>query len=172
MYQTMTLPPAMQPCIESNYMDAVPVGFHLSQDDVHLETRHDRQENPTGTGVAYVQFSNPDTAEDARNSKHKQTMGTRYIECMTLNSGMLASSPALLHSQSSHQDALLCSNAAILQCNTAMLAWLLLLAQHMLDLSHMHITLYALSIQQGSSAEQVNSSHNSFEMLKLPLLVC
>ena len=88
MYKTVTLPAAMQPCTESV---ALPLGFHLRQDDVHLETRHDRQDNPTGTGVAYVQFGSPDTAEEARNNKHKQTMGTRYIECMTLNSGMLAS---------------------------------------------------------------------------------
>lgn len=78
-------------------MDAHPLGFHLSQDDVHLETRNDKQENSPGTGVAYVQFSSPDTAEEARNSKHKQSMGARYIECMTLISGMLAPSPPLLH---------------------------------------------------------------------------
>ena len=97
MRQTMTLSAAMFECIDSNYMDALPLGFRLSQDDVHLETRNDRQENPTGTGVAYVQFSSPDTADQARNSKHKQSMGARYIECMTLTSGMLAPSPPLLH---------------------------------------------------------------------------
>lgn len=68
----------------------LPSGFNLSPADVHLESRHDRQGNPTGTGVAYVQFSSPDVAESARSSKHKQTMGTRYIECMTWVAGMLA----------------------------------------------------------------------------------
>ena len=63
-------------------------GFHLSAQDVHLETRDDRQGNPTGTGVAYVQFPSPDLAEDARHVKHKQMMGARYVECMTFITGM------------------------------------------------------------------------------------
>ena len=70
-------------------VDVLPLGFHLHQADVHLETKNDGQNNPTGTGVAYVQFSSPDSAEDARSSRHKQSMGARYIECMTLIAGML-----------------------------------------------------------------------------------
>ena len=57
-------------------------GFHLNTDSVHLETKHDRQGSLTGTGLAYVQFAHPAEAEQARQNKHKQMMGTRYIECM------------------------------------------------------------------------------------------
>lgn len=78
-----------QLCKDSNCVDALPLGFHLRQADVHLERKNDGQDHPTGTGVAYVQFSSPDTAEDARSSRHKQSMGARYIECMTLVAGML-----------------------------------------------------------------------------------
>ena len=55
---------------------------------MHLEVRHDRQGKETGTGLAYVQFSSPDYADEARHTKHKQLMGTRYIECMTFIAGM------------------------------------------------------------------------------------
>ncbi|KAA6418880.1 MAG: hypothetical protein FRX49_11106 [Trebouxia sp. A1-2] len=41
----------------------------------------------TGTGVAYVQFVSSEAAEQAQNTKHKQMMGTRYIECMILIPG-------------------------------------------------------------------------------------
>ena len=37
----------------------------------------------TCNGVAYVQFLNAQEAEVARQSKHKEMMGNRYIECMT-----------------------------------------------------------------------------------------
>lgn len=57
-------------------------GFHLNTDSVHLETKDDRQGSLTGTGLAYVQFAHPAEAEQARQNKHKQMMGTRYIECM------------------------------------------------------------------------------------------
>lgn len=63
-------------------------GFQLRPEDVHLETRHDRQGKETGTGLAFVQFSSPDHADEARHTKHKQMMGTRYIECMTFIAGM------------------------------------------------------------------------------------
>ncbi|KAA6418359.1 MAG: hypothetical protein FRX49_11724 [Trebouxia sp. A1-2] len=57
-------------------------GFHLNTDSIHLETKDDGQGNLTGTGLAYVQFAHPAQAEQARQNKHKQMMGTRYIECM------------------------------------------------------------------------------------------
>ena len=59
----------------------------MRPEDVHLETRHDRQGKQTGTGLAYVQFSSPDYADEARHTKHKQMMGTRYVECMTFIAG-------------------------------------------------------------------------------------
>lgn len=71
----------------------LPLGFHLSEADVHVESRQDRLGSAAGTGVAYVQFGSPAIAEHARTSKHKQTMGTRYIECMTWISGMLLLCP-------------------------------------------------------------------------------
>lgn len=51
---------------------------------VVLMTRPER-EGRLGTcnGVAYVQFLNAQEAEVARQSKHKEMMGNRYIECMT-----------------------------------------------------------------------------------------
>lgn len=51
---------------------------------VVLMTRPER-EGRLGTcnGVAYVQFSSSQEAEGARQSKHKEMMGNRYIECMT-----------------------------------------------------------------------------------------
>ena len=64
-------------------------GFQVCPDGVRLEVRDDRQGRQTGTGVAYVQFSSPEAAEQARHSKHKQMMGTRYIECMISTPGML-----------------------------------------------------------------------------------
>ena len=64
------------------------LGFQLTPDSVHLETRDDRQGNHTGTGVAYVQFASADDADLARHSKHKQMMGSRYIECMIFIPGI------------------------------------------------------------------------------------
>ncbi|QDZ20594.1 splicing ribonucleoprotein [Chloropicon primus] len=51
---------------------------------VVLMTRPER-EGRLGTcnGVAYVQFSSSQEAEVARQTKHKEMMGNRYIECMT-----------------------------------------------------------------------------------------
>ena len=51
---------------------------------VVLMTRPER-EGRLGTcnGVAYVQFSSSQEAESARQRKHKEMMGNRYIECMT-----------------------------------------------------------------------------------------
>ena len=51
---------------------------------VVLMTRPER-EGRLGTcnGVAYVQFSGAQEAESARQKKHKEVMGNRYIECMT-----------------------------------------------------------------------------------------
>jgi len=57
-------------------------GFRLNTDSIHLETKDDGQGKLTGTGLAYVQFAHPAEAEQARQIKHKQMMGTRYIECM------------------------------------------------------------------------------------------
>ncbi|DBA74130.1 TPA: hypothetical protein ACH3X1_010935 [Trebouxia sp. C0004] len=62
-------------------------GFHLNTDSIHLETKDDRQGNLTGTGIAYVQFAHPAEAEQARQNKHKQMMGARYIECMIFVTG-------------------------------------------------------------------------------------
>ncbi|KAL0021204.1 hypothetical protein WJX79_000077 [Trebouxia sp. C0005] len=62
-------------------------GFQLTPDHVHLETRTDMYGDHTGTGVAYVQFVSSEAAEQAQNTKHKQMMGTRYIECMILIPG-------------------------------------------------------------------------------------
>jgi RNA recognition motif-containing protein len=51
---------------------------------VVLMTRPER-EGRLGTcnGVAYVQFNGAQEAEGARQQKHKEVMGNRYIECMT-----------------------------------------------------------------------------------------
>jgi hypothetical protein len=57
-------------------------GFHLNTDSIHLETKDDRQGNLTGTGSACVEFAHSAEAEQARQNKHKQMMGTLYIECM------------------------------------------------------------------------------------------
>ena len=57
-------------------------GFRLNTDSIHLETKDDRQGNLTSTGLAYVQFAHSAEAEQARQNKHKQMMGTLYIECM------------------------------------------------------------------------------------------
>ena len=53
-------------------------GFHLNIDSIHLET---------GTGLAYVQFAHFAEAEQARQNKQKQMMGTLYIECMVFVPG-------------------------------------------------------------------------------------
>ena len=136
-------------------MDALPVGFHLSQDNVHLETMIDSQDNPRGTGVAYIQFSSSDTAEGARKSKHKQSMGTRYIECMTLTSGPLPPPPALLHEYSPHQDAFFCCNTNAMHSNmTKIAACFCLQLQYMLSLSYVFILLHMLFIQQSPNAER------------------
>ena len=63
------------------------LGFALSADGVHLEVRDDRHGSHTGTGVAYVKFVSPQEAERARHVKHKQMMGSRYIECMVFVPG-------------------------------------------------------------------------------------
>ncbi len=57
-------------------------GFHLNTDSIHLQTKDDRQGNLTGSGLAYVPFAHPAEAQQARQNKHKQMMGTLYIECM------------------------------------------------------------------------------------------
>ena len=54
-------------------------GFHLNIDSIHLETKDDGQGNLTGTGS---EFAHSAEAEQARQNKHKQLMGTLYIECM------------------------------------------------------------------------------------------
>ena len=61
----------------------------MSPENVHLELRDDRQGRQAGTGVAYVRFTSPEVAEQARHSRHKQMMGIRYIECMISTPGML-----------------------------------------------------------------------------------
>ena len=142
-------------CPDSIYMDALPVGFHLSQDNVHLEIVNDSQDNPRGTGVAYIQFSSSDTAEEARKSKHKQSMGTRYIECMTLTSGPLPPPPALLHEYSSHQDAHFCCDANAMHSNmTKIAACFFLQLQYMLSLSYVLLLLHMLFIQQSPNEER------------------
>ena len=57
-------------------------GFHLNIDNIHLETEDDWQGNLTCTGLAYVQFAHPTEAEQAKQNKHKQMIGTLCIECM------------------------------------------------------------------------------------------
>ena len=52
-----------------------------------------------GTGVAYVQFVSSEAAEQAQNIKHKQMMGTRYIECMILIPGQTLLKTYTLHLQ-------------------------------------------------------------------------
>ena len=44
---------------------------------------HEKGGQPVGTGVAYVQFDNPDEAERAKETRNHAMLGTRYIECMT-----------------------------------------------------------------------------------------
>jgi len=75
------------------------VGFQLTPDNVHLEIRNDMHGNHMGTGVAYVQFVSSEAAEQARNIKHKQMMGTRYIECMILIPGQTLLKTYTLHLQ-------------------------------------------------------------------------
>ncbi len=81
-------------------------GFRLTSDSIHLETKDDRQGNLTGTGLAYVQFAHPAEAEQARQNKHKQMMGTRYIECMIFVPGhaLQAHSHVLIPMHHLHHD--------------------------------------------------------------------
>ncbi len=88
-------------------------GFRLNPDSVHLEIRDDRQGHHTGTGVAYVQFVSTEDAEQARQTKHKQMMGTRYIECMIFIPGML--SCVLMASCCLADDGLECIESATLR---------------------------------------------------------
>ena len=48
-----------------------------------------------GTGVAYVRFSSPNEAEKARKERHRQPMGTRYIECLPFTASHYTSPAAL-----------------------------------------------------------------------------
>ena len=50
---------------------------------------------PVGTGVAYVRFSSPNEAEKARKERHRQPMGTRYIECLPFTASHYTSPAAL-----------------------------------------------------------------------------
>lgn len=57
-------------------------GFGIDSKDVQLLTKPDRTGNVTGTGVAFVQFENPQEADRAREQRHRSMMGSRYIECL------------------------------------------------------------------------------------------
>ena len=57
-------------------------GYSLAHDGIQVVTKPDKEGTPVGTGVAYVRFSSPSEAESARKERHRQPMGTRYIECL------------------------------------------------------------------------------------------
>jgi hypothetical protein len=57
-------------------------GFSLASKGVQVVTKPDKEGNQMGTGVAYVRFQNPSEAEKARKERHRQQMGSRYIECL------------------------------------------------------------------------------------------
>ena len=48
-----------------------------------------------GTGVAYVRFTSPNEAERARKERHRQQMGSRYIECLPFTASHYTSPAAL-----------------------------------------------------------------------------
>ena len=64
--------------------------FQLSPRNVYLECRVDKRGRQTNTGIGYVCFANPHIAEQARVSKDKQMMDTRYIECRHVSPGVLS----------------------------------------------------------------------------------
>ena len=65
-------------------------GFPVDPYNVHVETKDDKQGHRSGTGMAYVHFASPEEAERARQTKHKQMMGARYIECMIFFPGKMS----------------------------------------------------------------------------------
>eukprot|EP00884_Botryococcus_braunii_P014270 jgi/Botrbrau1/22844/Bobra.0065s0003.1 len=61
-------------------------GFNLNDSSIHVVPKHDRTKStPQCSGIAYVQFESPDVAKQAREAKDRQTMGSRYVECMPYN---------------------------------------------------------------------------------------
>lgn len=48
-----------------------------------------------GTGVAYVRFLSPGEAERARKERHRQQMGSRYIECLPFTASHYTSPAAM-----------------------------------------------------------------------------
>jgi len=58
-------------------------------------TKPDKEGAPVGTGVAYVRFTSPNEAERARKERHRQQMGSRYIECLPFTASHYTSPAAL-----------------------------------------------------------------------------
>ena len=70
-------------------------GYSLAHDGIQVVTKPDKEGTPVGTGVAYVRFSSPNEAEKARKERHRQPMGTRYIECLPFTASHYTSPAAL-----------------------------------------------------------------------------
>lgn len=59
-------------------------GYDLAPDGVRLQMRPERGGGGgmQGTGLAYVTFASAEEAERARQERDRQTIGSRYIECL------------------------------------------------------------------------------------------
>ena len=58
-------------------------GFQVAPRGIHILSKSDRAGTTQSMGIANVRFVSPAEAERARLVKHRSTMGSRYIECLS-----------------------------------------------------------------------------------------